>query len=389
MSRRSDTADIPLVIDRAAAAEVPSSEAVREWANDKRVFISSVMSEFVSERQAAAAAIRAVGARPVLFEEFGGRDADPEQAYLAEVESSDIFVGILGRRYGKLLKSKFSATHTEYLHAEQHGLRIAIWVLVAADREGHEQSFMDEARTFYVVPEFSSATNLQRQIEERLKALAAEDLAPWCKLRNFVFRATEVVDRGSEIEVRARIRNDEVAHGLEQLRPGQWGHGEEGRFTWQGRSKEVRVQSLETATTSARSRLIRLGLEVIQSSQDSMLGISIAGHDPDDLTAIAMRTALFGESNPLARQQMGFFAEISDPFKPLREHPVSEEALRPISELLLTDELVGSGRAARISSFKLGVPVRGRRRCEIKWQSPRRFSNDRDTTKMIEGYVTL
>jgi len=71
MSRRSDTADIPLVIDRAAAAEIPSSEAVREWANDKRVFISSVMSEFVSERQAAAAAIRAVGARPVLFEEFG------------------------------------------------------------------------------------------------------------------------------------------------------------------------------------------------------------------------------------------------------------------------------------------------------------------------------
>ena len=93
-----------------------------------------------------------MGSRPVLFEEFGGRDADPEQAYLSEVESSDIFVGILGRRYGKPLKSKFSATHTEFLHAEKNGLRIAMWVLAANDREGHEQAFVDEVRTFYVAP---------------------------------------------------------------------------------------------------------------------------------------------------------------------------------------------------------------------------------------------
>ncbi|HEY2498141.1 MAG TPA: DUF4062 domain-containing protein [Candidatus Angelobacter sp.] len=375
------------MIDRAAAAEVPSPEAVREWASDKRVFISSVMSEFATERQAAATAVRTVGSRPVLFEEFGGRDADPEQAYLSEVESSDIFVGILGRRYGKPLKSKFSATHTEFLHAEKNGLRIAMWVLAANDREGHEQAFVDEVRTFYVAPEFSNAANLQRQIEDRLKTVAAEDLAPWCKLRDFVFRAIEVIDRGSEIEVRARVRNDEIAHGLEQLRPGQWGQGEDGRFTWQGRSREVRVRSLETTTTSARSKVIRLGLEITQSSQDRTFEMSIAGHGPDELTAIALRSALFGEPNPLAKQNMMFFAEMPDPFKQLREHPVSEEALRPIAELLLTDEFVGSGRATRINSFKLGVSVRGRRKCEIKWQSPHRFS--KNATNAVEGYVTL
>ncbi|MGC2744290.1 MAG: DUF4062 domain-containing protein [Candidatus Angelobacter sp.] len=387
MSRRFNTTENPLVIDRAAAAEVPSPEALREWASDKRVFISSVMSEFATERQAAATAVRTLGSRPVLFEEFGGRDADPEQAYLSEVESSDIFVGILGRRYGKPLKSKFSATHTEFLHAEKNGIRIAMWVLAANDREGHEKAFVNEVRTFYVAPEFSNAANLQQQIEDRLKALAAEDLAPWCKLRDFVFRATEVIDRGSEIEVRARVRNDEVAHGLEQLRPGQWGQGEDGRFTWRGRSREVRVRSLETTTTSARSKLIRLGLEVIQSSQDRMFEMNIAGHGPDELTAIALRSALFEEPNPLAKQNMMFFTEMPDPFKPLREHPVSEEALRPIAELLLTNELVGSGRATRISSFKLGVAIRGRRKCEIEWQSPHRGS--KNPTNVVEGYVTL
>ena len=153
-AKQSDDQSEPLLIDRAAAAELPSADAVREWAREKRAFISSVMTELAEERQAVAAGVRAVGLRAVLFEEFGGRDADPEEAYLAEVEGSDIYIGILGRRYGKPLRSRFSATHAEYLHAEKHALRMAVWTAAAADREGHEQSFLDEVRTFHVVPEF-------------------------------------------------------------------------------------------------------------------------------------------------------------------------------------------------------------------------------------------
>lgn len=207
MPRRSKTETEPLLIDRAAAAELPSPEAVREWAGEKRAFISSVMSELVEERRAAAAGTRAVGVRPIMFEKFGGRDADPEEAYLSEVEGADIYIGILGRRYGKPLKSRFSATHVEYLHAERHTLRMAVWTLAAPDREGHEQSFLDEVRTFYVAPEFRTPGDLQRQVEERLRAIAAEDLSPWCKLGNVIFRASEVEDRGGEIHVMARLKS--------------------------------------------------------------------------------------------------------------------------------------------------------------------------------------
>jgi hypothetical protein len=91
-----------LLIDRSAAAELPSDDGVREWAREKRAFISSVMAELAAERQAAAAGVRGVGLRAVIFEEFGGRDADPAEAYLAEVEGSDIYVGILGKRYGRV-----------------------------------------------------------------------------------------------------------------------------------------------------------------------------------------------------------------------------------------------------------------------------------------------
>jgi hypothetical protein len=389
MRNRSGNIEGPLIIDLAAAAEKPSADAFAEWASDKKVFVSSVMSELPGERQAAATAIRAVGARPVLFEDFGGRDDDPEQAYLSEVESSDIYLGILGNRYGKPLPSRFSATHAEYLHAEKHDLRIAVWACRTNNREGHEQSFLEEVRTFHVAPEFSSPADLQRQVEERLRTVAAEDLSPWCKLHNFVFRAAEITDAGDEIEVRARVRNDEVAHGLEQLRPGEWGQGQHGQLTWQGRSKFVGVRTLETKITIARSRVIRMGLQVSKAPQDPMLEVSVSGRSPADLTESALRTALFGGANPFMQDYMGFMAEIPDPWGPIRDRKLSEEILRPIAELLLAEILVGSGRATRITSFKLGVRVQGRRKCQLAWQPPRRYSNEREVTRTIQGWATL
>jgi Domain of unknown function (DUF4062) len=389
MPRRSDNQPEPLLVDRAAAAEIPSAESVREWARDKRAFVSSVMSELPEERQATAAGVRDVGLRAVLFEEFGGRDSDPEQAYLAEVEGSDIYIGIMGSRYGKPLKTRFSATHAEYLHAEKHALRIAVWTSAAADREGHEQSFLDEIRTFHVVPEFRTVADLRRQVEERMRTIAAEDLAPWCKLGGTVFRATEVEDRGDTINVIARVRDNSVAQALEAARGDRWNRGTKGRFTWSGRSKYAKVADVHVTTTSAKSRMFRLNLEVEEGPSESFRDVSFGGKTPDDLTEIALRTVLFGEPNPIADKHMGFMTEIDDPLQPLRDGPVSEEIIRPISELLVTDLLVGSGRASLIRTFRLGIAVRGRRSLALAWATPKRYSNEPVTVRSISGEVTL
>jgi Domain of unknown function (DUF4062) len=389
MRKQSNENTEPLLIDRAAAAELPSAESVREWAREKRAFVSSVMGELTDERQAVAAGLRAVGLRAVLFEEFGGRDADPEGAYLAEVEGADIYIGILGRRYGKLLKTRYSATHAEYLHAAKQALRVAIWTSAAPDREGHEQSFLDEVRTFHVVPEFRTAVDLQRQVEDRMRTIAAEDIAPWCKLGNAVFRSTEIEDRGETINVKARVRDDAVARALEEARGDKFSRGTNAQFTWSGRSKYVRVIGVHVTTTSGRSKMFRLELQVGETPQDHFLEVSFGGKTPADLTEIALRSVLFGEPNHLADQHMGFATDIDDPLKPLRENPVSEEIIRPLAELLVTDVLVGSGRARSIREFRLGVPIRGRRSLTLSWESPSRYSNEPAELRSISGEVNI
>jgi len=378
-----------LIIDRAAAAEIPSSEAVHEWGSGKRAFVSSVMAELPNERQAATKAIRAVNVAPVIFEQFGGRDADPEDAYFGEVESSDIYVGILGRRYGRLLSTRYSATHSEYLHAEKSSLRIAAWCLRADDREGHEHAFLDEIRGFHVVPEFTSPEDLHAQVEARLKAIAAEDLAPWCKLGSVVFRATEVADSGDDIHVSARVRSDEVAHALEGFRPDKVGSASDARFTWAGRSRFVRVVSIKSTTRSARSKLFSLAFETRDEPRDHLLEISVSGYSADDLTEAALRSALFGERHPLADQHMSLLAEMRDPVEALRGGRLADEITRPLAELLLTDALVGSGRASRVTTFRLGSSITGARRLRIGWEPARRHSNERSSARVVEGYVRL
>lgn len=389
MARHRDQESEALLIDESAVAEMPSAEELRAWAGSQRVFVSSVMDELTHERSAVANAARTVGAEPVLFEEFGGRDDDPHLAYLSEVASSHIYIGILGRRYGRPLPNRYSATHAEYRHAEDRGLRIAVWVGDVPDREGPEQSFVDEVRTFHVAPMFRSVDDLTRQVDARLRRIASEELAPWCKLGPTVFRAHRIVHRRDEIRVEAIIRGNAVAHALDQMQPDKWGRGSQAQLTWAGKIMFVRVADLEVTTTAARSRTYVMTLLPEEPDRDSLLDVTFGDYGPDDLTEIALRGALFGERSPLKNRGFEFAAEMPDPLQPLAQRRVSEEIVRPIAQLLLAEALVGGGRAERIAQFRLGPVVSGRRRFELQWQPPRRHSADRPALRTIDGTVTL
>lgn len=73
--------------------------------NPIKVFISSVQSEFASERIALCDYIRGDALlgkffQPFIFEELPAENCSAPQAFLPEAAACDIYVGLLGDSYG-------------------------------------------------------------------------------------------------------------------------------------------------------------------------------------------------------------------------------------------------------------------------------------------------
>lgn len=285
----------------------------------------------------------------MLFERFGGREDDAQAAYVHEVASSSIYVGILGRLYGRQMPSRYSATHAEYLTAEEHGLRVAVWAKDVEDREGHEESFLEEVRTFHTTGRFSTPAELAEDVDRRLRRIAAEDLASWAKLGPVVFRARRITERSGRGEVVARVREPEVLARLEGMRSDRLGRMHEATFTYSGRVRLCRVEDVELTTTAGTGVEVSLSLATGEVDADPLGEMSVSSggttYSGQDLTDIGLRRTLLGEPGPLDRFSEAM-SEMADPFGPLRGLVLSEEIIRPIAHLLLTEALAGHGRAS-------------------------------------------
>jgi hypothetical protein len=282
-----------------APAPVPAEAEMQAWAADQHVFVSSVMGSMTAERKAVVRAITTVGAQPVWFEAFGGMDDDPEDAYTAHVASSDIYLGILGARYGTPLKTGYSATHAEYNEAAARGLRISVWT-TSAEQDGRQRDFLDEVRVFHTTGTYMSSDDLAQRVERRLRTLAANALTQWVKVGNTVFRATRVHDDGRTITIVGRVRDNTVAASLEVRRSDvSYGRNSETRITWSGGTSLVRVKTVVSETaSSSRVREITLTADRTPESRSGLLEMAVGNRTPEDLTELAARVAFLGEPNP-------------------------------------------------------------------------------------------
>lgn len=377
-----------VLMDRQAAAAPVSDVELAAWARDQRIFISSVMASLAAERRAAARAIESAGATPVWFEDFGGRDEGAEAAYLNEVATSSIYLGILGRDYGRLLPSGFSPTHEEYLEARRLGLRISLWVQ-DTDHDGYQKRFIDDLRTFHTTGAFTDADDLADQIRRRLQKIASEMLSPWCKLGDVIFRATEIAGDGARFTIRAVVHDPAVAAALEEMRGGNWNRGFTGILTYGDTSTNVQVTSVETTVRAARSRDVLIVATASERGNDHGIGAFSTGtstYTADDLVDMKLGEDLFGTSHPLAGQHMSFLgAEIGTPWQTFLDLSPSEESAEAIARLLLVEALVGGGAAARVEHFSLGRPEASGRKIRFEWVPIRRYVNETVTSRLVEG----
>lgn len=83
-----------------------------------KVFVSSTYIDLANYRSAAAEALERLGLELARMETFGARPQEPMEACLAEIEASELFVGIYAYRYGYIpTNSPVSITELEFDHA--------------------------------------------------------------------------------------------------------------------------------------------------------------------------------------------------------------------------------------------------------------------------------
>lgn len=106
------------------------------------VFISSVVRGFEDVRDQAAVGVERMGMYPIRSERLTAAPASPRRALLDEVASADIYLLLVGERYGDI---RPSPTDEEYEEAVR--LNRPIFVLVqACELEPEQQAFLDRVR---------------------------------------------------------------------------------------------------------------------------------------------------------------------------------------------------------------------------------------------------
>ena len=142
-----------------------------------KVFISSVQSEFSKERQLVFDFIRndeLMGQyfEPFIFEQIAAQDANPRQLYLDEASSSQVYLLLMGKRYGNVLPDGISPTEKEYQAAGgDNAWRVAfISDLDGQQREEAEEHFFRKVQNELSYRVFSNPSVLVSLVKQSLYA---------------------------------------------------------------------------------------------------------------------------------------------------------------------------------------------------------------------------
>ncbi len=374
-----------LTIDLTAAARRADPERMRDWLGAQRVFISSAMADTAAERRAVAAAIEDEGARAVWFEEFG-RDADAEEAYLTEVDSSTVYVAILNQVYGRQnAATGYSATEAEYHRAREGGRRVVVFVAEdGSAREGHLTHFInDRLRVFLTTENYADTEDLVRRVRRRLHDLAAEALSPWVKLGDLIFRADEIVEDATTASVKFQT-NEDIAYRIGALRDQQYGRRQL-RLTYEARVVDGELTDVRRTVRAGGRSEMEVTLSRLQLPGGNQMRAGTTGYGADDLTELGLKHQLFQEPLPDHLAMMGLTATgvEDDDLRQCFELP--NEVAEAITRLVLADGLVGGGRASRITRCQLGPRAQGSRRLLLEWEDPNVYRDQAPNQRSITG----
>lgn len=402
MRKRQDTPS--LIIDRTTPIQQPSEQQHSRWARDKRVFVSSTMEDLAGERNAVAETISKYGAQPVMFEAFGARSEDSRQAYTAEVRRSDIYLGILSRRYGTKLPSGYSATHEEYEEARKHRKEILLFLdesVPQSERDGHLNRWIQELYDFHVVSKFDGIADLMEKVQTSLDKVAGEQLTPWVKLDRAVFQATRieksVQQRTTTVTVSTASQDPRVKSALSRLVQKPLG-SDALQLTFRRQSLPVQVVSLDEVIDPMDRDSLVLTCESAERqlqyrSPHPLLrfpgGISTPSrrYEYSDLIEIALRSIALSEEPP--RDPMLASAPTIDFDGVHRQCEGDAQIFPKVVQLLIVEAVHEHGIADEVLDVAVGRLRRGEARVRISVGMQPPYSGGRREVVEVKGSITL
>jgi len=146
----------------------------------KRVFISSVVSGFEEFRQAARRAVELMGDRPIMSEDFGARPYSSEKACISEVEAADVYVAVLGEKYGFETEGGISVTQAEFNAAKKVNKPILVFIqdVLMEKRQQEFKIKVEDFQSGLFRAVFSSPEELKDEIIRALKQIEISHDAP-------------------------------------------------------------------------------------------------------------------------------------------------------------------------------------------------------------------
>ena len=135
-----------------------------------KIFISSVIRNFEEFRQATKSAVELMGHNPIMSENFSARSYSSETACIHEVEQSDIYLVVIGEKYGFETEEGISVTHAEF-RAAKNSNRSILALIQQCEKEEKQKDFKKEVES-YSDGVFRASFNTPQQLkDEIIKAL--------------------------------------------------------------------------------------------------------------------------------------------------------------------------------------------------------------------------
>jgi hypothetical protein len=142
-----------------------------------RIFISSVRQGLEVERDSLPGLITALGHTPVRFEDFSPQAVPSRQACLDGVASCDVYLLLLGPKYGyQFPETGQSATHDEFVAAQQAGLQRVVFRKLNVPFDPEQEQFarqIGDYGTGVFYGSYTDAIDLQAKVAAAIRGLEA------------------------------------------------------------------------------------------------------------------------------------------------------------------------------------------------------------------------